>query len=105
MRHQEGVREARTCTHKCGDPINSKFQSLTLSLARISGPPLLQIDVQYTYEIRFLHSTYAQKEDEINFSMKLVPGPTKIGLDQNCQNNFNIQNSTCPGAVDIKTNA
>jgi hypothetical protein len=46
---------------------NSEFQSLTLSLTRGLGPPRIQIDVQDAYEIGFGHSTYAQKEDEINW--------------------------------------
>jgi hypothetical protein len=37
--------------------------------------------------------------------MPLVPGTTKIGFDQNCQNKFNIQSPTHPGAVHIKTDA
>jgi hypothetical protein len=62
---------------------NSEFQSLTLSPTRGQGPPQLQIDVHDAYKIRFGHSTYAQKEDEITFLMTLVPGRTKIGFDQN----------------------
>jgi hypothetical protein len=37
--------------------------------------------------------------------MAPVLGPTKIGFDQNYQNNFNIQSPTCPGAAVIKTDA
>jgi hypothetical protein len=37
--------------------------------------------------------------------MALVPGPTKIGLDQNYQNNFNIQSPSGPGAIHIETDA
>jgi hypothetical protein len=70
---------------------NLEFQSLTLSQTWSPGPPRLQIDVQNTDEIRFGHSTYAQKEDDkIKFPMAPVPGPTIIGFDQNCRNNFNI---------------
>jgi hypothetical protein len=64
---------------------NSEFQSLTLSPTRSPGPPQLQIDVQDAYQIGFQHSTYARKEDEINFAMAVVPGPTKIGLDPNAE--------------------
>jgi hypothetical protein len=78
---------------------------LTSSPTRSTGPPRFQIDVQDAYEIGFARSTYAQKEAEINFSMALVPGPTNIGYDQNCGNNFNIQSPTCPGAIHIKTDA
>jgi hypothetical protein len=60
---------------------NSEFQSLTLSPTRSSGPPRFQIDLHDAYEIRFGQSTYARKEDEINFPMTLVPGPTKIKFD------------------------
>jgi hypothetical protein len=42
---------------------NSEFHSLTLSPSRGLGPPWLQIDVHDAYEIRFVHSTYAWKED------------------------------------------
>jgi hypothetical protein len=35
-------------------------------------------------------STYARKEDEIYFPMKLVSCPTKIRFNQNCQNKFNF---------------
>jgi hypothetical protein len=82
---------------------NSEFQSLTSSPTRRLGPPWLQINVQNTPQIGFRCSTYAQKEDEITFPITLVPGPNKIGLYQNCQNNFNIQSPTCPGAIHIKT--
>jgi hypothetical protein len=64
---------------------NSEFQSLTLSPTRSPGPPQLQIDVQDAYQIGFQHSTYARKEDEINFAMVVVPGQTKIGLDPNAE--------------------
>jgi hypothetical protein len=84
---------------------NLKFQSLTLSPTQSSGLARLQIDVHDTYQIIFERSTYAPKEDEIAFSMALVPGPTKIGLDQNYQNNFDIQSPTHPGAIHIKTDA
>jgi hypothetical protein len=82
---------------------NSEFQSLTSSPTRSPGPPWLQIDVHDAYQISFGHSTYAQKEDELTFPLVLVPGPTKIGLEQNCQNNFNIKSPTPPGAIHIKT--
>jgi hypothetical protein len=62
---------------------NSEFQSLTLNPTRSPRPPRIQIDVQDTYQIRFGCSTYAQKEEDITFAMALVPGPTKIGLNQN----------------------
>jgi hypothetical protein len=84
---------------------NSEFLNLTLSPTQSLEPPHLQIDVQDAYEIGFGHSTYARKENEINFPMVLVSGLTKSGFDQNCRNNFNIQSPTCPGAIHIKTNA
>jgi hypothetical protein len=61
---------------------NSEFQSLTLSPTQSPGPPRLQIDVRDTHEIGFGCCIYAQKEDEINFLMTLVPGLTKFGFDQ-----------------------
>jgi hypothetical protein len=84
---------------------NSEFPSLTLSPTRSPGSPRLQLDIPDAYEIGFGCSTYVQKEDEINFTMELVLGPNKIGSYQNCQNNFNIESSTCPGAVHIITDA
>jgi hypothetical protein len=64
---------------------NLKFQSLTSSPTRSTGSPWLQIDVQDAYEIAFGRSTHARKEDETKFPMTPVPGPTKIGFNQNCQ--------------------
>jgi hypothetical protein len=84
---------------------NSEFQSLTSSLTRSPGPPCLQIDVHDAYEIGFGHSIYARRENKISFSMELVPGPAKLGFDQNCWKKFNIQSPTRPGAVHIKTDA
>jgi hypothetical protein len=63
---------------------NSQFQSLTSTSTRSPGLPRLQIDVQHIYKIAFGRSTYAQKENETNFPMALVPGTTKIRFDQNC---------------------
>jgi hypothetical protein len=57
---------------------NSEFQSLTSSPTQSPGPPQIQIDVHDTYEIGFGRSTYAQKEDEIELPMKLVPCLTKL---------------------------
>jgi hypothetical protein len=57
------------------------------------------------HKIRFGRSAYAHKEDEIVFPMSLVLGPTIIGYDQNCRNNFNIHSPTPPGVVHIKTDA
>jgi hypothetical protein len=105
MRHQEGTGEARTCAHHGGDPIQFRIPEFTSSPTQSTGPPRLQIDVQDAYQLRFVHSTYARKEDEIAFPMALVPSPTKIRLDQNFRNNFNIQSPTRPGAVHIKTDA
>jgi hypothetical protein len=84
---------------------NSELQSLTSSPTKSLGPLQLQIHVQNAYDIRFGRSTYLQKEDEINFPMTIVPGPTKIGFNQSCQNNFNIQSPTHPVAVHINTDA
>jgi hypothetical protein len=80
---------------------NSEFQSSTSSPTRSLGPPQLQIDVQDAYDIIFGHSTYTQKENDITLPMELVLGPTKIGFNQNYQNNFNIQSPPHLGAVSI----
>jgi hypothetical protein len=69
---------------------NSKFQSLTSSPTRSPRSPHLQIDVQDVYKIGFRCSTDARKENEINFPITLIPHPSKIGFEQNCQNNFHI---------------
>jgi hypothetical protein len=84
---------------------NSEFLSLTSSRTQSLGWPRLKIDVQDPYNIVFGCSTYARKDDEISFPMAPIPGPTKIRLNQNCQNNFNIQSPTHPGVVHIKTDA
>jgi hypothetical protein len=63
---------------------NSEFQSLTSSPTGSSGPPWIQIDVQYTYKIGFGRYTYARKEGEVKFPIEPVPGPTKIRFDHNC---------------------
>jgi hypothetical protein len=47
------------------------------------GPPHIQIDVQIAYDIRFEHSTHAQKAKKITFPMELVSFPTKIGVVRN----------------------
>jgi hypothetical protein len=82
---------------------NSEFQSLTLSPTRSSEPSRLQIKIHEVYQIGFGLSTYARKEDERNFPMELVPSPTRIGFDKNCQNNVNIQSPTHSEVVHIKT--
>jgi hypothetical protein len=82
---------------------NSDLQSLTSIPTRSLGPLWLQINVQDEYDIIFGCSTYPWKQDELRFPMQQVPHPTKIGFDQNCQNNFNIKSPTHPGAVQIKT--
>jgi hypothetical protein len=84
---------------------NSESQSLTLSPTQSPGPPRIQIDVQDRYQIGSGRSTYARKEDELTFPMELVPDPTKVGLNPNYQNHFNIQSPTSPGAIHIKTDA
>jgi hypothetical protein len=62
------------------------------SPTRSPGPPCIQIDVQIAYDLRFGHSTYAQKAKEITFPMELVPCPTKIGFVRNYQNSTDFQN-------------
>jgi hypothetical protein len=84
---------------------NFEFQSLTSSPTRSLAPPQLQIHVHDVYDTVFGCSTYARKEDETNVPMPPVPDPTKIGVQLNCRNNFNIQSPTRPGAVFIKTDA
>jgi hypothetical protein len=55
---------------------NSELSSS--SPTRSPGPPHIQIDVQIVNNLRFGHSTYAQKAKEITFPMTLVWYPTKI---------------------------
>jgi hypothetical protein len=46
------------------------------SPTRSPGPPRIQIDVEIAYDLRFGHSTYAQKAKEITFPMVPVSCPT-----------------------------
>jgi hypothetical protein len=62
------------------------------SLTRSLGSPRIQIGVQIAYDLRFGHSTYAQKYKEITFPMEPVSYPTKIGVVRNHQNNTYFQN-------------
>jgi hypothetical protein len=84
---------------------NLEFDSLTSSPTQSPRSPCLQINVHDVYEIRFGHSTYAQKEDKITFPMELFPCPTKMRFNHNCQNNFNIKSLSHLGVVHIKTDA
>jgi hypothetical protein len=76
---------------KVANQSNSELPSS--SPTRSLGPPHIQIDVQIVYDLRFGHSTYAQKAKEISFPMTLVSCPTKIGVVRNHQNSTNFQNS------------
>jgi hypothetical protein len=69
---------------KVANQSNSELPSS--SLTQSPGPPRIQIDVQFAYDLHFVRSTYAQKDKEINFPMALVPYPTKIGVVCNHQN-------------------
>jgi hypothetical protein len=66
---------------KVANQSNSKLPSS--SPTRSPGPPRIQIDVQIAYDLRFGRSTYARKDKEITFPIKLVPCPTKIGVVRN----------------------
>jgi hypothetical protein len=68
----------------------SNYELLSLSPTQSTGPPCIQIDVQIAYDLRFGHSTYAQKDKEITFPMALVSCPTKIIFIRNHQNNTNF---------------
>jgi hypothetical protein len=70
----------------------SNYELLSLSPTQSTGPPCIQINVQIAYDLRFGHSTYAQKDKEITFPMALVSCPTKIIVIRNHQNNTNFQN-------------
>jgi hypothetical protein len=59
---------------------NSESQSLSSSPTWSPGPPCIQIDAQDAYDLRLQRSPYARKEYEINFPMRLVSYPTKIGV-------------------------
>jgi hypothetical protein len=67
---------------------NSKLSSS--SPTQSPGPPCIQIDVQIAYDLHFGHSTYAQKEKEISFSMAWVSCVTKIRVVRNHQNSINF---------------
>jgi hypothetical protein len=56
------------------------------------GPHHIQIDVQIAYNLRFVCSTYARKDKEINFPIALVSCPTEIGVLHNHQNSTDFQN-------------
>jgi hypothetical protein len=71
---------------------NLEFQSFTSNPTQSSGPPRLQIEAQIASDLRFGNSTYAWKEDEINFPAGLVSYPTKIGVIRNNQNKTDFQN-------------
>jgi hypothetical protein len=50
----------------------SNLELLSSSPTQSPGSPDIQIDVQIAYDLRFRHSTYAQKAKEIIFPMTLV---------------------------------
>jgi hypothetical protein len=68
----------------------SNSELLSSSPTRSPGPPCIQIDVQIAYDLRFGHSTYAQKAKEITFPMTLVSYPTKVGVVRNHKNSTNL---------------
>jgi hypothetical protein len=76
---------------KVANQSNSELPSL--SPTRSPGPPRIKIDVQIAYDLRFERSTYAQKAKEINFPMKLISYPTKMGVVRNNQKSTDFQNS------------
>jgi hypothetical protein len=57
---------------------NSELPSL--SPTQSTRLPRIQIDIQIAYDLYFGHSTYAQKDKEINFPMAPVSYPAKIGV-------------------------
>jgi hypothetical protein len=65
----------------------SNSELLSSSPTRSPEPPHIQIDIQIAYNLRFVRSTYAHKDKEINFPMALVSCPAKIGVVRNHQNN------------------
>jgi hypothetical protein len=71
----------------------SNSELLSSSPTRSSEPPRIKIDVQIAYDLRFGHSTYAQKDKEITFPMAPASCPTKIGVVRNHQNTTDFQNS------------
>jgi hypothetical protein len=85
---EEDERDMKRALERQGDAYikveiqsNSEFQSLTMSPTRSLGSSRLQIDVLDAYKTGFGHSTYTWIEEEINFLMALVLGPTKIGFE------------------------
>jgi hypothetical protein len=67
---------------------NSELSSS--SPTRSSGQPHIQIDVQIAYDLRFGHSTYAQKTKERTFPMVPVACPNKIRVVRNHQNSIDF---------------
>jgi hypothetical protein len=59
---------------------NLEFQSLTSSPIQSPRPPWIQIDVHGAYKIGFRLSTYARKEDEIDFQWHLSQVQLKSDL-------------------------
>jgi hypothetical protein len=85
------VLESQGVVHKkVANQSNSEL--LSLSLTQSPGPPRIQIDVPFAYDLRFRCSTYARKAKEISFPMALVSCPTKIGVVCNHQNSIDFQN-------------
>jgi hypothetical protein len=75
---------------KVANQSNSELPSLSPTWS--TGPPCIKINIQIAYNLRFVHSTYAQKGKEINFPMAPVSCPTKIGVVRNHQNSTDFQN-------------
>jgi hypothetical protein len=70
----------------------SNSELLSSSLTRSPVPSRIKIDIQIAYDLRFGHSIYARKANEITFPMKQVLYPTKIGVICNHQNSTDLQN-------------
>jgi hypothetical protein len=75
---------------KVANQSNSELPSS--SRTQSSGPPRIHIDIQIAYILHFGRSTYARKDKEVTFSMKLVSCPTKFGVVRNHQNSIDFQN-------------
>jgi hypothetical protein len=68
----------------------SNLELSSSSPTQSPGPPRIQIDVQFVYDLRFGCSTYARKAKEITFPMALVSCPTKFRIVCNHQNSTDL---------------
>jgi hypothetical protein len=88
---------SRSIPPRCNHYIHLNHCASSSSFAPTSptqspGPHCIQIDAHDACDLRFRHSSYAWKVNEISFSMQPVLWSTKIGVICNCRNNIVFQN-------------